>query len=176
VIYNLGINTGGLFDITVPAQINLNIDTNDAAIMVDGITGHMHLETLSGSLTVKNSMIIGPSVLRSNNGTVQALQDHFNGQIVADNNKGDITLQGTLDPAGTYRLTNNGGAITLTLAPNPAIQINASVLNDGSINSNIPGLKAQTTTNGFTLLASLGTAPRAQLTLYNNGGDITINE
>lgn len=176
VIYDLGINTGGTYDITVPARTNLKIDTNDAAILVVGITGTMHLETNSSSLTVKNSSIAGPSLLRSNSGAVLATQDQFNGMIAVDDNKGDITFQGTLDPTGSYSFTNNGGAITLTLAQNTAVLATATTTNGGSINSTISGVKVQTTPDGSTLQASLGTAPRAPLTLSNNGGDITMNE
>jgi hypothetical protein len=176
VIYDLGINTGGTYDITVPARTNLKIDTNDTAILVVGITGTMHLETNSNSLTVKNSTIVGPSLLRSNSGAIVATQDQLNGTIVVDDNKGDITFQGLLDPVGTYSLANNGGAITLTLAQNAAVLATATTMNGGTINSNISGVKAQTTANGFTLQANLGTAPRATLTLSNNGGDIIVNE
>lgn len=175
VIYDLAIDIDGTYDITVPAHTNLKIDTNDAAILVVGITGTMHLETNSGSLTVKNSTITGPALLRSNSGAVQTTQDQFNGSIAVDDNTGDITFQGTLDPAGNYSFTNDGGAITLTLAPNTAVQVTAVAISGGAINSNIPGVKAQTTSDGLTLQANLGTAPRATLTL-SNSSDITINE
>ena len=129
----------------------------------------------SGTLIVKNSTLIGPSLLRSNSGEIQATQDHLNGSVTLDNNSAGITFQGTLDPAGSYRFTDNGNPIILTLPQNTSVQINASTIN-GSISSNIPGVKAQTATSGFTLQAGLGTTPRAQLTLYNNAGSITINE
>lgn len=176
VIYDLGINTGGTYDITVPAHTNLKIDTNDTAILVVGVTGTMHLETNSSSLTVEKSTVIGPSLLRSNDGAIQITQDLLNGPIVVDDNMGDITFQGTLDPAGDYSFSDNGGAITLTLAQNTAVLVTATATNGGSIHSNIAGVKAQTSAAGFTLQASLGTDPHAPLTLSNNGGDITIDE
>jgi hypothetical protein len=176
VIYDLGINTGGLYNITVPARINLKVDTGNTALLVDGITGQMHLETNSGSLTVKNSTIVGPSLLRSNSGIIQATGDHLNGSVVLANNKGDTTFQGTLDPTGNYSFSANDGSITLTLPQNTAAQIGATTINGGTIHSNIPGVKAQSTGNGFTLQASLGSGQRAPLTLSTNSGDITINE
>lgn len=176
VIYDLGINTGGLYNITVPAHITLRINTNDAALLVDGITGQMHLETNSGSLTVKNSTILGPSLLRSNSGILKAIDNHLSGSVVVENNSGDTTFRGTLDATGSYNFTANDGAITLTLPQNTAVQIGATAINGGSIISNIPGVKAQAASNGFTLQASLGSGQRAPLTLATNGGDITINE
>lgn len=175
VIYDLGINASGTFDITVPAQTNLKVDTNNAALLVDGITGQMHLETNSGNLIVKNSTLLGPSLIRSNGGDLQATRDHLHGSVTFDNNSAGITFQGSLDPAGNYHFTCNGNPITLTLPQNTAVQVNAST-NGGSINSTIPGARAQQSGSGFALQASLGTAPRAQLTLYNNGGSITLNE
>lgn len=175
VIYDLGSDVAGVFDITVPAQTNLKLDANDASLLVDGITGQMHLETNSGTLIVNQSTIIGPSLLRSNSGKIQATQDHLSGEVTVDNNSADTVFQGTLDPVGSYRFTGNGGSLGLTLPPNTAVQVNASTIS-GSINSNIAGAKAQTTVSGFALQAALGTAPRAQLTLYNNAGSITINE
>lgn len=176
VIYDLGINTGGLYNISVPARINLKVDIGSAALIVDGITGQMHLETNGGSLTVKNSTILGPSLLRSNSGNIQTTGDHLSGSVILADNKGDITFQSALDPTGNYTFTTNGGAITLTLPRDAAVQVSATSINGGAINSNIPGVKAQTTSSGLTLQASLGSGQRAPLTLSTNSGDITINE
>ncbi|HEY0756513.1 MAG TPA: hypothetical protein VGD98_21350 [Ktedonobacteraceae bacterium] len=175
VIYNLGTNVSGLFDITVPAHTNLKIDSNDAGVMVDGITGQMDLATNGGTLIVRNSTVVGPSLLRSNSGEIQASQDHLSGHVTLDNNSADSAFQGSLDPAGSYRFTNNSGSIALTLPQSIALQINASTIS-GSIKSSISGVKAQPAASGFTLQANLGSAPRAQLTLGSNSGNIIINE
>lgn len=175
VIYDLDLSVSGTFDITVPAHTNLKVNANEANTIVDGITGQMHLETLSGTLIVTNDTLTGASLLRSNSGEIQATGDHLSGNVTIDNNQAGITFQGVLDPANSYHFSGNGGSIMLTLPQNSALQINASTLN-GSINSNIPGARAQTSTIGFTLQARLGGTPRAQLTLYDNGGNITVNE
>lgn len=175
VIYDLDYNISGTFDITVPAHTNLKVNANEANTIVDGITGQMHLETLDGTLIVKNDTLLGPSLLRSNSGEIQATGDHLSGNVTVDNNQAGITFQGVLDPAGNYHFSGISGSIVLTLPQNSALQINASTIK-GSINSNIPGARAQTSTVGFTLQASLGGTPRAQLTLYNTGGNITVNE
>lgn len=175
VVYDLGIDVSGIFDIAVPAQTNLKVDANNAALLVEGITGRMTLVNNSGSLTVKNCNIVGPSLIQGNSGEIQTLQDHLNGSVIFDNNSAGITFQGALDPLGNYHFTGNGGSITLTLPQNTAANIDASTLNSGSITSNFPGVKAQSSNNGFVLHANIGATPRAQLTLYNNGGSITVN-
>lgn len=175
VIYDLDLNVSGTFDITVPAHTNLQVNASQVATTVEGITGQMHLETLNGTLTVNNDTLTGPSLLRSNSGEIHATGVHLSGQVTVDNNQAGITFQGTLDPAGSYAFSGNGGAITLTLPQNSALQINAAT-NSGSITSNIPGVKAQPSNSGFVLQAGVGGSPRAQLTLYNNSGSITVNE
>lgn len=174
VIYDLDPNTSGTFDITVPMQTNLKVDVNNATVIIEGITGKMTLETNNASLTVKNSHILGASLLRSNSGQIQALQDQLSGSVTLDNNSEGITFQGALDPAGSYSFTGNGGAIALALPQNTAAHIDAST-NNGSISSNFPGVKAQQASAGLAIHADIGATPRAQLTLYNNGGSITIN-
>jgi len=175
VIYDLDYNISGTYDITVPAHTNLKVNANEANAIVEGITGQTHLETLDGTLIVKNDTLTGPSLLRSNSGEIQATGDNLSGNVTVDNNQAGITFQGVLDPTGNYHFSGISGSIVLTLPQNSALQINASTIK-GSINSNIPGARAQTSTVGFTLQASLGGTPRAQLTLYNNGGNITVNE
>ncbi len=175
VIYDLDLNVSGTFDITVPAHINLKVNASEVDTTVDGITGQMHLETLSGTLTVKNDTLTGPLLRSSDGGEIQVIGDHLSGNVTADNNQAGITFQGTLDPAGSYQFTGTGGPIVLSLPQNSALQINASTLN-GSIKSTIPDAIAQMSTTGSTLQASLGGTPRAQLTLDDNGGTITLNE
>lgn len=176
IIYDLPINVSGIFDLTVPAQTDLKIDSNNASVLVEGVTGQMTVITNSGSLTVQNCYLTGPSLLRSNSGDLKALQDHLGGSVALDNNNGSLTYQGSLDPAGSYHFTGNGQPITLILPLNTAAHIDATTLNNGSITSNVPGVKAQNASVGLVLHADLGTAPRAQLSLYDNGGSITVNE
>ncbi len=176
IIYDLPPTVSGIFDFTVPAQTDLKVDSNNASVLIEGVTGQMTVMTISGSLTVRHCNLIGPSLLRSNSGELKALEDHLSGSVALDNNSGSLTYQGSLDPAGSYHFTGNGQPITLTLPLNSAVHIDATTLNSGSITSNIPGVKAENASAGQALHADLGTAPRAQLSLYNNGGNITVNE
>lgn len=176
VIYDLPVNVAGIFDFTVPAQTDLKVDTNDASVLIEGVTGQITAITNSGSLTVQRCNLTGPSLLQSNSGDLKALQDHLSGSVTLDNNSGSLTYQGSLDPAGNYHFSGNGQPITLTLPLNSAVHIDATTNSSGSITSNLPGARVQNGTTGPELHADLGTAPRAQLSLYNNGGSITVNE
>lgn len=175
VVYDLGVNVSGTFDITVPAQTNLKVDANNASVLIEGITGQMTLNLNSGTLTVRNSAILGPSLLRENSGELHATQVQLSGSVAMDNNSAGITFQGSLAPTGNYRFSGNGGPITLTLAQRDTAHIDATT-NGGSIASNIAGAQVQATNTGSALHMDIGVPPRAQVSLYNNQGSITINE
>jgi hypothetical protein len=175
IIYDLAPTLSGIFDITVPPQTDLKIDANDASVLIEGVSGQMALVTNSGLLTVQHCHVQGPSLLRNNSGVINVLHDQFSGSVDIDNNSGDLTFQGGLDAAGTYHFTENGGLLTVTLPVNSAAHIDASTPN-GSIISSLPGTKVQQGASGSELHTDLGTAPRGQLTLYNNGARIMVNE
>ncbi|MEO7021278.1 MAG: DUF4097 family beta strand repeat-containing protein [Ktedonobacteraceae bacterium] len=180
VIYNYDSSSdaSGTFDITVPAQTNLKVDTNSWALQVEGITGQMVLTTNSGTLTVKNCHLLGSSLLSSNSGELHITQDQLSGSVVLDDNSAAITFQGSLDPHGTYGFANNKGTITVTLPQNMNVHIDAVTGNGGTLTSHIPQTSVQQSAfgNGFELHADVGATPRAVLSLSTNNGSITINE
>lgn len=153
--YDLPIDAGGTFDITVPALTDLKVDTNSWGLQVEGVTGQMILTTNSGALTVSNCHLSGPSLLRSNGGA--------------------ITFQSTLDPGGIAQFDNNSGPITVNLPQSANVHLDAAATN-GTITSNISQASVQPSGSGAELHTDLGAAPRAILSLFNNQGTITINE
>lgn len=175
VIYNVDSTDQGVFDITVPTQTDLEIDTNDLALQVVGVTGQMSLTTNSGSLTVKNCRLSGSSLLRSNRGAIVATQDQLSGSVAVDNNSADITFQGSLDSHGNYHFTSNGHGMTLSLPLNVSVHVDAITNNQGTITSSFPNTKPQKLNSGSEMHADIGASPRALLSLYNNGGSITVN-
>jgi hypothetical protein len=176
VIYDVDPTATGTFDITVPAQTDLKVDTNSAVLQIEGVTGQMVLTTNSGTLTLNNCHVSGPSLLRSNSGAINAIQDQLSGSVALDDNSAAVTFQGSLDPLGVYRFTNNGKPISVTVPQGTTMHIDATTLNNGTITSNIPQVTAQSLDSGFDLHTDVGATPRALLSLYNNGGSITINE
>lgn len=73
VIYNydLALNATGTFDIAVPSQTNLKVDTNSWSVQVEGITGQMILTSNSGNLTLNNCHLLNPSLVKSISGQKQ---------------------------------------------------------------------------------------------------------
>jgi hypothetical protein len=175
VIYDVSSEVAGTFDITVPMQTNLKVDANRASVLVEGITGQMTLNVISGTLTVRNATILGPSLLREDSGELYAQQDQLRGAVALDTTGAGITFQGSLARSGSYHIAGNGGPINLALESRTAVHIDAST-NAGAITSNLVGARVQRTESGFALHMDIGAPPRAQLSLYNNGGKITVNE
>jgi hypothetical protein len=104
VIYNydLASNATGTFDIAVPSQTNLKVDTNSWSVQVEGITGQMILTSNTGNLTLKNCHLLNPSLVKSISGQTQITQDQFSALVTLGDTSAAIAFQGALAPRKTY--------------------------------------------------------------------------
>ena len=98
VIYNydLALNATGTFDITVPSQTDLKVDTNSWSVQVEGITGQMILTSNSGNLTLKNCHLLNPSLVKSISGQKQITQGKFSVLVALGDTSAAIAFQGVL--------------------------------------------------------------------------------
>jgi len=160
-------------DVTVPAATNLKSDTNSKNIEVDGVTGQMVLTSNSGSITVTNSTLSASSLLANNSGVINATQDTLSGPVTFNNNEGPITFNGSIDSSGVYQFQSNSGAINVTFPRNASFHLDATVnsANNASITTDFPGLSVK----NAAIHANVGSPPRAQVTLYSNGGSIKLH-
>lgn len=170
IILTLSPPNGSDLTVTVPAVTDLKLYTNDGDITVDGVSGQMNLLSNTGSVTVTNSTIDTASVLNDNTGAITATQDALQGHVTLSNNSGDITFRGSIDAAGTYAFLDNGGTVDVSLPHNASFHVDATA-NNSSISSNFPSVQVQ----NREIHASVGKAPRATVTLYNNGGSISFH-
>jgi len=104
VIYNYDVasNATGTFDIAVPSQTHLKVDTNSWSVQVEGITGQMILTSNSGNLTLKNCHLLNPSLVKSINGQTQNPQDQFSALVTLGDTRVAIAYKGALAPRKTY--------------------------------------------------------------------------
>ena len=160
-------------DVTVPPVINLKSDTTSKNIEVDGVTGQMVLTSNSGSITITNSMLSASSLLGNNSGAINATQDILSGPVTFNNNEGPITFNGSIDSSCKCQFQSNNGPIDVTLPRHASLHVDATVnsANNASIISNFPGLPVK----NAAIHANLGSPPRAQVTLYSNGGSIKLH-
>jgi hypothetical protein len=100
VIYNYDAasNATGTFDIAVPSQTNLKVDTNSWSVQVEGITGQMILTSITGNLTLKNCHLLNPSLVKSTSGQTQITQDRFSSPVSLGDTSAAIAFQGVFAP------------------------------------------------------------------------------
>lgn len=162
---------GRRLDVTVPANTDLKINTNSANITVTSITGQVALTSNSGTITLTHCNVLGTSLLDDNSGAIKVTQSTLNGQITLNNNSGDITFDSAINPAGTYTMQDNQGAIDATLPQNAAFHVDATSIN-GSVTTDYPGLQVQ----NKGIHADIGNAPRATLLLNSSNGPIALHQ
>ena len=161
---------GRQLDVTVPADIDLKINTNSANIDVTGITGQMTLIANDGKITLTHCNIHGTSLLNSNTGAITVTQSTLNGQVTLSNNTGPITFDSSIGSTGTYDLENKQGSIEATLPSNASFHIHA-ITNSGSITTDYPGIHVQ----NKEVQADIGHPPHALFLLNTNDGAITFH-
>jgi Putative adhesin len=163
---------GRELDITVPAGIDLKVNTNAANIDVTGITGQMTFITNSGAITLTRCHVTGTSLFNNNTGAITMTQSTLDGQVTLSNNQGPITFTGSIGSTGTYAMTNNQGSIDATVPQNSSFQLDAKT-NSGSITSDYPGI--QIAAGNKQTHVNVGSSPNALLSLNTNAGTIALH-
>jgi len=176
-------HSGVDFDITVPIETRVQVDTSNGAIDVDHIEGTIVLDTSNGAIDVADST--GTLVADTSNGRIEVRS--FAGDLRLDTSNGDVRIEGfvgTVDAetsngsirytgtptAGGNRLRTSNGSITLRVPSNASIVFEATT-SSGRIRSGLPLVGD---TQGDDWSASLN--PPADLTfdLRTSNGSIAI--
>lgn len=143
------------FDVTVPTDTNLLLQSNTGTIEVSNVTGQMELESNTGTITASHDILTGSSTFHTNTGSV-----NFSGSI----------------STGSYQFITNTGSVDLTLPANSNFHVDAKT-DTGSVNTDFPGLSVQHNTVGAELHADIGTnASQATVTLTTNTGSVNLNQ
>ena len=142
------------FDITVPGHADLELTTGAGDIWVTGISGQLTLRSDAGSIYVKRGLLNGNSLLQTD--------------------LGSINLHEAIDSTGTYELATGAGSVNVILPGEAAFELNAST-SLGSITTKVPGMAMDYSTNRE-LHGTLGSPPRASLTLRSDAGSVNVYE
>ncbi|GCE10655.1 hypothetical protein [Tengunoibacter tsumagoiensis] len=162
--------TDSILDIAMPANSDLNVDTNAARIDVTGLTGHLNLSSNSGSITLTHCHLSGASLIADNTGLLTIKDSALNGAATIYNNTGSIVFQGSIGSSGIYSFESNTGSIDATLSKQNSFHLNV-FNNTGTNSSTDPGVNVQ----GKEAHLNVGTDPEAQVTFKDNTGNITIS-
>ncbi len=152
----------GSVTVIVPPDAGLGLNINANSVEIDGFTGQVVAQTVSGSITLREDTLSGQSTITSQSGDITLDHDGLSGQVtVQTGGSGTIDFNGTLDSQGKYQFTTDSGDITLDLPANTAMQVSSS-----------PG-----TGNYQNDFANpTGGTPRAAVTVKTNSGDIGIHQ
>jgi hypothetical protein len=142
------------FDITVPANADLELLTGVGDIWVTGISGQLSLMSDTGSLYVQHGLLTGHSTLKTS--------------------LGSINFHERIDPYGTYQFATETGSIHVILPDDTALELDASS-NFGTITTVVPGMALAYRTN-CEVHGDAGVPPRSSLTLSSMTGSVSVFE
>jgi len=143
-------HSGVDFDVLVPIDSRVEVDTSNGAVSLEGIRGTMILDTSNGAIDVYNST--GTLIADTSNGRIEVIA--FVGELQLDTSNGDVWIEdfaGTVDAetsngsvhftgeptAGGNRIRTSNGSITVRVPLRAAIAFDAST-SSGRIRSGLP--------------------------------------
>lgn len=187
------------FDVTVPSQTTLNVETSNGSVDASGITGAITILSSNGSVSTNGGS--GQVTLTTSNGSIQA--DNVSGQIALTTSNGSIQAD---NDTGTLRLKTENGSITVSgtnasgdstfETSNGSINFSGSLdtsgsyrfhTSNGSIDLTLPANAnfqvSSSTSNGSvssdfngTTNGAYGNPPYAIITLETSNGSISIHK
>ena len=167
-------------DVTVPAQVALQVLAPQGAVAVDGVSGSLHIEARDSINAQHVSGTRGAIVFKSQTGSIDAA--HVSGQVNFSALQGSITIRdghllgrsrmrtdtaklafsGDFDPDGAYSFETQSGMIEITLPQLTSFDLH--LFADQNL-----------ITNEFED-ALMGPPPRAQLGIATQNGYVEINQ
>lgn len=155
------------FDLLIPKDYNVELNTSGGALSVKDLTGELKARTSGGSINIGN--ITGDVKLHTSGGSIST--DTITGNLNAHTSGGSINV--TIDKQFTQdaKLTTSGGSITAYLISDIQADIYAST-SGGRVKSDfeIDGIVKKMSVKG----KINGGGPK--LTLKTSGGSIKIKE
>ena len=177
-------NVGVDITITAPVNTDVELETSNGAIELNGIEGTGTLRTSNGEIVLENvkgdfegrtsngkievDTLEGTAFLRTSNGGLD-LQEVI-GEVDAETSNGGISYSGDMIPGGDNRLITSNGNVDVELMGTRSIKLDAST-NNGDVTSELP--ITATTTSDDHLVGTIGDG-EADLYIESSNGDVTI--
>jgi len=117
------------FDVLVPMDTPIEIDTSNGAISVGDIRGTIRLDTSNGAIDVYDSS--GTLTADTSNGRIEVVR--FVGELLLDTSNGEMWLE---QVAGTVNAETSNGSVHYT--GTPAAGSNRLRTSNGSITARVP--------------------------------------
>lgn len=171
------------FDVLVPIETRVEVDTSNGAITVEAIDGTIRLDTSNGAIDVYDSS--GSLDVDTSNGRIEIVR--FVGDLRLDTSNGEVWIEevvGSVDAetsngsvqyigtpaAGSNRLRTSNGSITVRVPTDASIAFNAGT-SSGRIRST---LSLVGDTQGDEWVAELNPPAVAEFILRTSNGTIRI--
>ncbi len=142
------------FNITLPHNADLELQTDVGDIWVTGINGQLSLQCDIGSIYVKQGTLTGNSVLKTN--------------------LGSVNFHEAIDPSGSYQLATETGSVYVILPDDTPFELDAST-QFGTITTVVPYMKLAYRTSSE-VHGDTGVPPRASLKLSSITGSVNVFE
>jgi DUF4097 and DUF4098 domain-containing protein YvlB len=170
--------------ITAPDLVDVEFDTNNGLIEVDGMEGNGTLMTSNGKIVIRNvkgdfnastsngyidvNSIEGNGIFHTSNGKVELRR--MKGEVDVDTSNGDIKFSGEMTAGGTNYLVTSNGNIDIELLLIPSVSLNAKT-NNGMIDCDLEILATETKEDHLEGIIGDG---EAELYVRTSNGDINI--
>ena len=188
------------FNITVPQDANLQLQTTSGDISVSDTSGAMTLTTDSGNISTSNDTFAPNAILSATSGDIHSTGDTFSGEAGFTTVSGDISMEqdtlngpakanttsgnidfngtfGTSTPAtATYQFNTVSGDVRVGFSANANVIVQAGTTS-GSINADGFSTINVLDNNqgpGSNASGTVGTPPYARLIIGTTSGDITF--
>jgi hypothetical protein len=173
------------YEITVPADVALNLRTGSGDIEVDNVGRFLSAESGSGS--VRAHGLRGPASLETGSGSIELQEDgsgdvkaktgsgsirihNLNGTFNSRTGSGDIEADGNL--TGAANVSTGSGSVRLHITPSSHFSFEGST-GSGDIRVHFPGAPEQDARSRHHLTASInGGGP--PLVIHTGSGDIEV--
>lgn len=179
-------DAGADITITTPAVSDLELDTSNGRVEIDGIQGSVDIHSSNGRISLQNvkgdfdastsnarisvDRMEGTAKLKSSNGAID-LQNVI-GEFDASTSSGSISFNGRMIAGSYNRLTSSNGNVNIELWSPVSISLDASTSN-GDITCEVPIMA--TTTEDDHLVGTIGNGETG-LYIETSNGDVTIRE
>ncbi|MHC4671725.1 MAG: DUF4097 family beta strand repeat-containing protein [Planctomycetota bacterium] len=160
------------FEVTLPKDINLTLNTHNGSIGVYHTRGHIRLgKTHNGSITIED--VPGQMKLQTHNGSINIREAAGNIQARTHNGRVVVACSADAPPTLLADITTHNGSIIFTAPKEISAQVDISTHN-GSINSELP-VTVSGKLNKRNIQGTIGTG-QGKLRLSTHNGSITIKK
>ncbi len=133
--YLVNKSVGVSLDVTVPDQMNLELETHNGFVAVTDIAGNVHAITHNGKITTMR--VSGSTVLETHNGSISVRSASGDAKLRTHNGSVKAFYAEAASPVSDISIVTSNGSIELAAPPDLSARVEVSTSN-GSINTDLP--------------------------------------